>query len=126
MSSILKRCLLDISHVDPTSQSDGGEDGPVSRTVSPQGETPHSAERDKQRMTVQISSRDYVNLRGAIWDFSDSQVDEEDFQQLHGLVSCGLSLTGIVFLKSFRLKSTDFRGVSASVRKMISSSTING
>ena len=61
----------------------------------------HTDTREKQRISFQLSSRHYVNLRGAIWDFSDSQVDEEDFQHLHGLVSCQMSSITIVLLMTF-------------------------
>ena len=35
---------------------------------------------------VQICSRDYSGVRGAVWDYSDSQQDEEDFGTLAGAV----------------------------------------
>ena len=35
---------------------------------------------------VQICSRDYSGVRGAVWDYSDSQQDEEDFSTLAGAV----------------------------------------
>ena len=34
----------------------------------------------------QISSREYGQLQGGIWDFADSQREEEDFQHLQGMV----------------------------------------
>ena len=35
---------------------------------------------------VQICSRDYSGVRGAVWDYSDSEQDEEDFSTLAGAV----------------------------------------
>ena len=34
----------------------------------------------------QISTRQYGQLQGGIWDFADSQREEEDFQHLQGMV----------------------------------------
>ena len=43
---------------------------------------------------VQICSRDYSGVRGAVWDYSDSQQDEEDFSTLAGAVKINRFMHG--------------------------------
>ena len=65
-----------------------------------------------------ISSRDYRNIKGGLWDYADGEEEEEDFQNLSYMVSTFCSeVHGSVDHISFKVKINRFPGSHTICRK---------